>query len=49
MGETPLDLADHQERYREAHAREAAEDDPSRKVVRETTTTDAIQKLLANF
>ena len=45
-GETPLDLADHQERYREARAREAAEDRPDRTVKRETTTTDAIKKLL---
>ena len=47
MGETPLDLADHQERYREARAREAAEDKPDRSVKRDTTTTDAIKKLLA--
>lgn len=46
MGETPLDLADHQERYREARAREAAEDKPDRTVKRETATTDAIKKLL---
>jgi ankyrin repeat protein len=46
MGETPLDLADHQEQYREARDREAAEDKPDRKVVRDTTTTDAIKKLL---
>ena len=46
MGETPLDLADHQERYREARDREGAEDKPDRKVVRDTTTTDAIKKLL---
>ena len=46
-GETPLDLADHQERYREARAREAAEDKPDRTVKRDTTTTDAIRKLLA--
>ena len=47
MGETPLDLADHQERYREARAREAAEDKPDRVVVRDTATTDTIKKLLA--
>jgi uncharacterized protein len=47
MGETPLALADHQERYREARAHEAAEDDPKRVVVRDTTTTEAIKKLLA--
>jgi hypothetical protein len=46
-GETPLDLADHQERYREARAREAAEDRPDRVVKRDTTTTDAIRKLLS--
>jgi ankyrin repeat protein len=46
-GETPLDLADHQERYREARAREAAEDSPDRAVKRDTTTTDVIRKLLA--
>ena len=46
MGETPLDLADHQERYREARAREAAEDKPDRTVKRETATTDTIKKLL---
>lgn len=48
MGETPLDLADHQERYREARAREAAEDKPDRTVKRETATTDAIKRLLAS-
>jgi ankyrin repeat protein len=48
MGETPLDLADHQERYREAIAREAAEDKPDRQVKRDTSTTDMIKKLLAN-
>jgi ankyrin repeat protein len=48
MGETPLALADHQERYREARQREAAEGDPERLkgVVRQTTITDAIKKLL---
>src|SRR6185437_3488056 len=39
-GETPLDLADHQERYREARSREGAENDPTRVVKRDTTTTD---------
>ncbi len=48
MGETPLDLADHQERYHEARAREAAEDKPDRVVKRDTSTTDAIKKLLAS-
>lgn len=49
MGETPLDLADHQERYREAIQREAAADDPDRakKVVRPTTVTDGIKKVMA--
>jgi len=47
MGETPLDLAGHQERYREARDREGAEDKPDRVVKRDTTTTDAIKKLLA--
>jgi ankyrin repeat protein len=45
-GESPLDLADHQERYREARAREAAEDRPDRTVKRDTTATDTIKKLL---
>ncbi|MGH9665946.1 MAG: ankyrin repeat domain-containing protein, partial [Bryobacteraceae bacterium] len=48
MGETPLDLADHQERYREARAREGAEDKPNRVVIRDTSTTDAIKKLLGH-
>jgi len=48
MGETPLDLADHQERYREARAREAAEDKPDRTVKRDTSTTDMIRKLLGS-
>ncbi len=47
MGETPFDLADHQERYREAIAREGAEDKPDRVVKRDTSTTDAIKKLQA--
>jgi cytohesin len=47
MGETPLDLADEQERFREAIAREAAEDKPDRVVKRDTATTDVIKKLLA--
>lgn len=47
MGETPLDLADHQERYREARAREAAEDQPDRVVKRDTITSGTIKKLLA--
>lgn len=47
--ETPLDLADHQERYREAIERQGAEGDPEqlKKVVRRTVVSDAIRKLLA--
>lgn len=47
--ETPLDLADHQERYREAIERQSAEGDQEKlkKVVRKTATTDVIKKLLA--
>ena len=49
QGETPLDLADHQERFREALARQRADGDPDRlrAVVRPTETTDAIKELLA--
>jgi len=47
MNETPLDLADQQERYREARARENAEDKPNQVIKRDTSTTDAIKKLLA--
>ena len=49
QGETPLDLADHQERFREASARQRAEGDPERlrAVVRPTETTDVIKELLA--
>lgn len=47
-GETPLDLADHQERYREAIERQGAEGDVEKlkKVVRQTVVTDAIRKLI---
>ena len=47
-GETPLDLADHQERYREAIERQSAEGDPEKlkKVVRQTVVSDAFRKLL---
>lgn len=47
-GETPLDLADHQERYREAIERQSAEGDEEKlkKVVRSTALSDAIRKLL---
>ena len=47
-GETPLELADRQERYHEAAARENAEDNPGRVVKRDTSTTDEIKKLLAS-
>ena len=49
QGETPLDLADHQERFREALERQRADGDPDRlrAVVRPTETTDAIKKLFA--
>jgi len=48
-GETPWDLADHQERYRDAIQRQEAEGDPARlsAIVRQTATTDAIKKLLS--
>jgi ankyrin repeat protein len=50
MGETPLDLADHQERYREARQRENAEGDAERlrTITRQTAATDAIKKLLVH-
>ena len=49
QGETPLDLADHQERFQEALFRQGAEGDPEklRDVVRPTDTTDVIKRLLA--
>lgn len=49
QGETPLDLADHQERFRESLDRQNADGDPERlsAVKRPTATTDAIKKLLA--
>jgi len=49
-GETPLYLADHQERYREAIERQGAEGDPEqlKKVVRKTVVSDAIRKLLTS-
>ena len=46
-GETPLELADRQERYHEAAARENADDHPGQVVKRDTSTTDEIKKLLA--
>jgi ankyrin repeat protein len=47
MGETPLDLADGQERYHEAAARENADDKPGTIVTRDTSTTDEIKRLLS--
>ncbi len=49
QGETPLELADHQERFQEALARQGAEGDPERlgAVKRPTATTAAIKRLLA--
>lgn len=48
QGETPLDLADHQERFQESLDRQRTEGDPEKlsKVVRSTKTTDAIRKLI---
>jgi len=48
LGETPLDLADSQERYREAIQREGADGDPEKlkAIVRKTATTDSIRKLM---
>lgn len=49
QGETPLDLADHQERFQEALQRQNADGDPERlsAVKRPTETTDLIKKILA--
>lgn len=49
MGETPYDLADKQERYREAIQRQGAEDDKERlkKIVRGTAGTDCLRRLAA--
>jgi ankyrin repeat protein len=47
MGETPLELADRQERYHEAAARENSDDKPGHVIKRDTATTDEIKKLLA--
>jgi ankyrin repeat protein len=46
--ETPLQLADHQERYREAIERQGAEGDSEKlkSIVRRTTMTDAIKALV---
>lgn len=48
MGETPLDVADKRERYQEAAQQQNAEGDQARlkAIVRQTTTSDAIRKLL---
>ncbi len=47
MGETPVDLADHQERYREAIQRQGAEGDPEKlkQVVRKTAGSDTLKRL----
>ncbi len=49
QGETPLDLADHQERFRESLEKQNADGNPEKlaKVKRPTETTDMIKKLLA--
>lgn len=49
QGETPLDLADHQERFRESLKKQNADGDPEKlaKVERPTETTDRIKKILA--
>ena len=48
QGETPFDLADHQEQFQESLDRQSTDGDPERlsKVVRPTETTVAIRKLL---
>ena len=50
QGETPLDLADHQERFQEALHRQNADGDPERlnAVTRPTETTDAIRGILSS-
>jgi hypothetical protein len=47
MDETPLDLADKQERYREAIQKQGAEDDPEKlkKIVRKTEGSDTLKRL----
>ncbi len=47
LSETPFDLADKQERYREAIQRQNADGDPAelKKVVRRTSGTDTLRKL----
>jgi Ankyrin repeats (many copies) len=49
MGETPLDLADKQERYREAIQRQGAEGDQEKlgKIVRKTAGTGTLTRLAA--
>jgi ankyrin repeat protein len=48
LGETPLDLADHQERYREAIQRQGAEGDPEKlkKIVRGRAGSDTLKRLM---
>ena len=50
QGETPLDLADHQERFHESLARQNTDGDAERlkAVKRRTETTDAIRTILAS-
>lgn len=49
MGETPLELADKQERYREAIQRQGAEGDQEKlsKITRQTAGSDCLKRLLA--
>ena len=49
QGETPLDLADRQERYREAIQRQGAEGDAEKlkKIVRQTAGSDTLKRLAA--
>ena len=49
QGETPLDLADHQERFRESLDKQNTDGDPEKlaKVKRPTETTDMIKQILA--
>jgi ankyrin repeat protein len=49
MGETPLDLAEHQERYHEAIACEAAEDKPDHSLKGDATTSDTIKEASCQF
>lgn len=51
MGETPLDLADKQERYREAIQRQGADGDAEKlaKIARRTAGTDCLKQLAAKL